>query len=131
MKNIFFAILLGTVLVVPSFVQAGGITNAPTLMSSTVTLSWDKSSDTGVKGYRLHFGPSSGGNYLRLVEVGNVTTWTLSDLKPGQRYYCVVTAYNAAGKESPPSNEISFTVLPSTGTSKSASANPIPGKQRR
>jgi hypothetical protein len=28
-------------------------------------------------------------------------------------YYGVVTAYNAAGKESPPSNEISFTVSPS------------------
>jgi hypothetical protein len=122
MKNIFFAILLGAVLIAPSFVQAGGIASAPTPMSSTVTLSWDKSSDTGVKGYRLHFGPTPGGNYSRLVEVGNATTCTLSDLKPGQTYYCVVTAYNAAGKESPPSNEISFTVSPSTGSSKSASA---------
>jgi Fibronectin type III domain len=120
-KNIFFAILLGAVLIAPSFVQAGGITKAPTLMSSTVTLSWDKSSDTGVKGYRLHFRPTPGGNCSRLVEVGNATTCTLSDLKRGQTYYCVVTAYNAAGKESPPSNEISFTVSPSTGSSKSAS----------
>jgi hypothetical protein len=131
MKNIFFAILLGAALIVPSFVQAGGITNAPRLTSSTVTLSWDKSPDVSVKGYRLHCGPTSGGNYSRLVELGNVTTYTVSDLIPGQTYYCVVTAYNAAGKESPPSNEISFTVSPSTHGPKAASADPIPAEKQR
>ena len=116
-------------LIMSSFVQAQEVTNSP--KPSSVTLAWDKSPDPGVKGYDLHCGLTSGRNYSRFVNVGNVTTYTLSDLKPGQTYYCVVTAYNAAGKESPPSNEISFTVSPSTRGSKAASANPIPAKQQR
>lgn len=100
-------------LIVIGFVQAGEITNGPAHTSSTVTLSWNKSPGKDVKGYRLHCGFTSGGNYSRLVDVGNVTTYTLSDLIPGQVYYCVVTAYSAASKGSPPSNEISFTVPPS------------------
>jgi len=35
---------------------------------------------------------------------------TLSNLAPGKTYYCVVTAYYSSGRESAPSNEISFTV---------------------
>jgi hypothetical protein len=45
--------------------------------------------------------------------VGKVTTYTISNLIPGKTYYCVVTAYDTAGRESPVSNEISFTVSPS------------------
>ena len=108
-KDAFRIVLLGAALIVPSFVQAAGSANAPTLKSTTVTLRWDKSPGRGVKGYRLHCGLTSGGNYARLVNVGNVTSYTFSNLVPGKTYYCVVTAYNAAGKESPPSNEISFT----------------------
>ena len=42
--------------------------------------------------------------------MGNVTTYALSNLIPGKTYYCLVTTYDASGKEGPPSNEISFTV---------------------
>ena len=84
--------------------------NAPTIAVSTVTLRWDKSADRRVKGYRLHYGTTSTRNYSKIVDVGNVTTYTLSGLIPGKTYYCVVTAYNRAGRESPQSNEITFTV---------------------
>jgi len=66
-----------------------------------------------VKGYRLGCGLTPGGNYSRNIDVGKVTTYKISNLVPGKTYYCVVTAYNAAGRESPVSNEISFTVSPS------------------
>jgi Fibronectin type III domain len=88
--------------------------NAPAITSSTVTLRWDKSPDRGVQGYRLHYGTMSSRNYSKFVDVGNVMTYTLSSLIPGKTYYCVVTAYNAAGRESPQSNEITFTVSQST-----------------
>jgi hypothetical protein len=39
-----------------------------------------------------------------------VTTYKISNLISGQTYYCVVTGYNKAGKETPASNEVSFTV---------------------
>jgi fibronectin type 3 domain-containing protein len=84
--------------------------NASATTSSTVTLRWDKSPGRGVKGYRLHYGTTSSRTNWKLVDVGNVTTYTLSGLLPGRTYYCVVTAYNKAGRESPQSNEITFTV---------------------
>jgi hypothetical protein len=46
-----------------------------------------------------------------IINVRNVTVWTLS-LSRATTYFFVVTAYNAAGLESPPSNEISYTTPP-------------------
>ena len=106
-KNFFCIVFLVAALLLPSSVHAGS-TNAPA-GRSTVTLTWDRSPDQTVKGYRLHYGTTSGRNYSRIVDVGKVTTYTLSNLITGKKYYVVVTAYDASGKESPASNEISFT----------------------
>jgi len=106
----FWPILLGAALIIPSFGQFA--LNTSGITSTTATLRWNKSTDRDVKGYRLHCGLTAGGHYSRFVDVGNATTYTLSNLIPGKKYYCVVTAYNASGKETPPSNEISFTVSP-------------------
>jgi fibronectin type 3 domain-containing protein len=83
---------------------------APLVTSSSVNLKWDKSNDRSVKGYRVYCGLTSGRNYSRLVDVGKATTYKLTNLVPGETYYCVVKAYNSTGKESPASNEIRFTV---------------------
>ena len=106
----FWPILLGAALIIPSFGQFA--LNTSGITSTTATLRWNKSTDRDVKGYRLHCGLTAGGHYSRFVDVGNATTYTLLNLIPGKKYYCVVTAYNASGKETPPSNEISFTVSP-------------------
>jgi fibronectin type 3 domain-containing protein len=97
-------------LFVPDFGQAARITSAPTVTSSSATLSWDKSPGRDVKGYRLHYGTSPARRYWRIIDVGKVTKYTISNLIAGKTYYFIVTAYNAAGKESPASNEISFIV---------------------
>jgi Fibronectin type III domain len=94
----------------PSFGQAAG---NPAITSTTVTLSWNKSPSRAVKGYRLRCGLTSGRNYSRIIDVGKATVYKISNLIPGKTYYCVVTAYDTAGRESPASNEISFTVSPS------------------
>jgi Fibronectin type III domain len=104
-KNTFWVILLEAALFVPSFGQSPG--NTPAIASSTVTLSWDKSPGRAVKGYRLYYGTTSR-RYSETIDVRNVTTYTISNLIGGKRYYFVVKAYNAAGKESPPSNECPF-----------------------
>jgi hypothetical protein len=57
----------------------------------------------------LRYGTSSK-NYSVTIDVGNVTTYTISNLIPRKRYYFVVTAYDAKGSESLPSNELSFYV---------------------
>lgn len=79
------------------------------LTASTVTLEWDKSPSRAVKGYRLHYGTTSK-RYSETIDVGNVTTYTISNLIPRKRYYFVVTAYDATGRESLPSNERPFYV---------------------
>src|SRR5262245_53009178 len=50
-KNLFWAILFGAALFVPSFGQVPG--KNPAITSTTVTLTWDKSPSRAVKGYRL------------------------------------------------------------------------------
>jgi hypothetical protein len=92
-------------LALPGAVQAGN-TAAP---RSTITLAWDRSSDRTVKGYRLHYGVTSGRNYLHVLDAGKATSCKVSNLVPGMKYYFVVTSYNASGKESSRSNEVTFT----------------------
>jgi hypothetical protein len=96
---IFFGAVSGTLV----FGQAPG--NAS--VSSTVRLNWDKSPGRDVRGYRLHYGTTSG-SYQGTIDAGKKTTCKISNLIAGRRYYFAVVAYNAAGKESPPSNECSF-----------------------
>jgi fibronectin type 3 domain-containing protein len=112
MKETFWAIIFGFTLTLPCFGQLALNTSAVT--PTSVTVVWNKSPDQDVKGYRLHCGLTPGRDYSRFVDLGKVTTYTFSNLLPGKTYYCVVAAYNAAGKEGPRSNEISFRVSPST-----------------
>ena len=123
MKNSLLVFVLVATLIVPSFVQAAGETDVVNVTSSRVTVAWNKSPDQDVKGYRLYYGLSSGRDYPKSVDVGNVTTHTFSDLTSGSTYYCVVKAYNAAGKESLASNEISFCVSRSASRPQPDSAN--------
>ena len=120
MKETFWAIILGLALGLPSFGQLVLKTFAVT--PTSVSVVWNKSPDPDVKGYRLHCGLAPGRDYSRFVDVGTVTTYTFSNLLPGKTYYCVVTAYNAAGKEGPQSNEISFRVSPSTAPATTSSS---------
>jgi hypothetical protein len=74
-----------------------------------VTLAWDAAADPGVTGYKLHIGPASG-NYTQSIDVGNVTTYIVSDLSGGSTYYFATTSLDATGNESGYSNEISTTL---------------------
>src|SRR5271166_567081 len=88
----------------------GLLSQAQAQATSSVTLAWNPpSGTTGIAGYRVYYGTSSG-SYTQIINVGNTTTATLSGLTPGQRYYLVVTDYNTVGLESLPSNEISLTI---------------------
>jgi len=84
----------------------------PSASSVTLVCNADpQTKDTAINtiGYRLHYRFSTG-NYSQVIDVGNNTTATVSGLKSESTYYFVTTAYNAACAESPPSNEVSFTV---------------------
>ena len=64
---------------------------------------WNPNPEPDVIGYRLHWGEESG-RYSTSINVGDVTTAAIE--VPNIDIYTVVTAYNAAGLESFPSNEV-------------------------
>ena len=83
--------------------------------SAQATLTWkaptantDGTSLTDLAGYKIYYGTASG-NYSQTVDVGNVTSSTVSNLSDGTTYYFAVTAYDASGIGSGYSNEVSKT----------------------
>jgi hypothetical protein len=67
---------------------------------------------TDAAGYHLKLGFARGEENTVINVLGQQTsTWTVS-LQSHTTYFFVVTAYNAAGVESIPSNEVSYTSPP-------------------
>jgi hypothetical protein len=73
-----------------------------------ITLAWNANPEPTVAGYVIGYGIQSG-IYTTLVDVGNVTTFTL-DL-PGTQYYLAVRAYNTSGANSAFSAEVADSSL--------------------
>jgi dockerin type I repeat protein/fibronectin type III domain protein len=71
-----------------------------------VNLTWDANTESDLAGYRIHIGTSSRNYSLLTKDVGNVTAYSITTLVANTTYYFVVTAYDNAGNESLPSNEI-------------------------
>ena len=74
----------------------------------SVTLAWNASPSAGVTGYKVYYGTVAGSPSTS-VNVGNVTTATVSNLNDATTYFFSVAAYNSAGVESQRSSEISYT----------------------
>ena len=83
--------------------------SATTLAPNTATLAWDAVTHPNLAGYRVYYGTAPG-VYLQSagqgVNVGNATTYTVTGLGSGTRYYFAVTAYYALNNESGFSNEV-------------------------
>jgi Fibronectin type III domain/Divergent InlB B-repeat domain len=75
--------------------------------SAQVNLAWDASPDSTITGYKVRYGTTSG-NPNQTVTVGIVTTATVTSLSDATTYYFTVLAYNSAGTESRPSNQVSY-----------------------
>lgn len=100
-------------------VGGGSAPGAPTLTSaspanSSVMLAW--SSVAGATGYKVKYGTTSG-SYTTTVDVGNVTSYTVTSLTNGTTYYFVVSAYNASGDGS---NSSQISATPTSGAVPSA-----------
>jgi hypothetical protein len=86
--------------------------------SGQATVSWippttytDGTPLTNLAGYKLYYGTASG-SYSQVLNVGNVTVDTVTNLTDGLTYYFAATAYDASGVESVLSAEVSKTVPP-------------------
>jgi len=96
----------------------------PDANAASVTLAWDPNSEPDVAGYRVYYGKALG-NYKSLIDVGNQTTCSISDLEDGEAYYFVVTAYDLLGRESDFSSELKYPEPFSLTTSLSTGLNLI------
>jgi fibronectin type 3 domain-containing protein len=61
--------------------------------SAQLTLAWDPNTEPDVAGYRVYYGLLSD-QYSNSVDVGNQTSYTLSNLPDGKTYYMAATAYD-------------------------------------
>ena len=81
-------------------------------LAGQANLAWDPPDiSTDVTGYMIHYGTASG-TYSQGIDVGNTTSYTVSNLMAGQTYYFAVTAYDAVGYQSIYSNEVSIMISP-------------------
>ena len=76
-------------------------------ISTSLTLSWDRSEETCVAGYIIHWGTEPG-SYSCQMDVMESCQATLTDLAPGSAYFISVTAYSVDGVESEPAPELIF-----------------------
>ncbi len=83
------------------------VTGASPAAALTVSLQWRPSEEADVAGYKLYFGNESY-TYSGNVDVGNVTSYTLTGLDEGKVHYFAATAYNRSGVESEFSNQVSY-----------------------
>jgi len=74
--------------------------------AGTVDLAWDPNTEPDLAGYELHYGTSPG-SYTQVRVIGSTfTTWTVTNLNEGNRYYFALKAFDASGNRSGFSNEV-------------------------
>ena len=97
------------------------------LLSASLTASWNPNPEPDIAGYRLFYGLQSH-QYSTQINVGNTTTYTLTNLMEGETYFFAVTAYNTQQMESPLSNEVSATTALISGHISFCNSDlPVPG----
>ena len=88
--------------------------------SAQIKIKWTPNKEKRVAGYKIYYGNSSR-NYTDSIDVGNKTSYTISNLLDGKTYFIGITAYNLNGKESSYSNEISY-----VASNPAKNLNPVP-----
>jgi hypothetical protein len=81
--------------------------------SGSAKLSWNANTEADLAGYKIYYGENKRtgdcpqGGYEKKIDAGKDNTYTINNLVPGKNYYFSVTSYNASGKESCFSEEMS------------------------
>jgi hypothetical protein len=104
-RSLSQAVLRGVILtfVTAATLAAGGMAQA----GQSLTMAWN--SVAGAAGYVIHYG-NQGTNFNQSVDAGKNTTWTVTGLQEGDTDTFVVTAYDANGNVSQPSNQTVYYV---------------------
>ena len=81
--------------------------------AQSLTIAWDRSPSPDVAGYIVYVGNRSGA-YTQSINVGNNTTFTMSNAQMGSTYYFAVGAYGSSSRVSGLSNEVSGSLASSS-----------------
>ena len=65
-----------------------------TISGSDIVLNWNANEESDIAGYKLHYGVSSGSVYTTTVDLGNVTTYTITGGNISNEY--AITAYDTS-----------------------------------
>jgi len=98
------------------------VASCVTAFSAEVGLAWDASTSPEVLGYKIYYGLV---NDVRVIDVGNVTTYRVKGLEPDTYWFCV-TAYDLSGNETGCSNVVSITLSPPMYGFRVESASSLP-----
>jgi fibronectin type 3 domain-containing protein len=79
------------------------------VVGHTVKIGWVASPSPGIDHYNVYSSATSGSGYVKIGQSAGLTYQDLTATS-GNTYFYVVTAVNAAGEESPNSNEVKVTI---------------------
>lgn len=103
-----------TILVVSVFLVASQL-SATRAFAALATLAWaapttytDGKPISNLSGYKIYTGTVSG-SYSQNIDIGNTSSYTLSNLNDATTYYFAVKAYDASGNVSNYSNQVAYT----------------------
>jgi fibronectin type 3 domain-containing protein len=94
--------------------------------AESIGLVWDANTEGDLAGYKLYYGTSTG-SYQPPIDVGNVTTYEVTELATNTTYYFALTAYDTSDNESEKSDEVSGVAqIPVTTTTTAPDLEPPP-----
>ncbi len=79
------------------------------VFGASLLFKWKANKESDLAGYKIHTGIASL-TYTKTVDVGNVTTYVMSDVTEGTTVFGAVSAYDTSGNESGYSKEGSATI---------------------
>jgi hypothetical protein len=95
-KALRLALALGLILAAPLAIDLA----TTTAFAGKMDLAWDAVPDPDIVGYRVFIGTAPGTGDQGIIDIGNVTTWTLNNIPDCMDLYVGVKAVDAGGQES-------------------------------
>ena len=86
-----------------------------TALAASVTLRWQANQEPDISSYNVYYGTESR-SYGLPIPAGNVTSYTVENLREGSTYFFSITAVDTSGNESGYSEELGEVVANATSS---------------